>query len=415
MIAGIGRRNILLMVLSIVSISLLFSAMLLVIKEQLEQEAFEAMVRDEVRSHLINGRPDSVRHPLVDDARMQLYFNDRILVAPAPIQALGPGNHHSVAYAGREWQVQRDQIGETPYLVMRDITEWEERENLVVFFFAVGAVLIALVAVFVGLRVTALVLKPLDRLTRDVRELRAEEIPQGVASDYGDAQVSALAGTVNELLLRVRQFVEREREFAATASHELKTPVAVVLGAAEVMQKRGVGERNERTLARIHRAGIDMKLYTEALLTLIREQPESGESEAVSSIHDVFLQAQEDLEEYARESLTGVRFDGDRDRAARLPDVYLKLILGNLLRNAIEHSPGGTVRVFVDADSLSVSDDGDGMTDEVVNRVLDKGFTTRQQGTGLGLALVKRVCDRFDVEIHISSNAGAGTQVRLEI
>lgn len=103
----------------------------------------------------------------------------------------------------------------------------------------------------------------------------------------------------------------------------------------------------------------------------------------------------------------------DTALTVQAPESLVKIMLSNLLRNAIEHSHHGRIDINSDGHSLEIGDTGSGIAEADLPRIFDRSYTTKPGGTGLGLNLVKRICDRYGWTIDITSKAGAGTTVKL--
>src|SRR5690606_37013469 len=84
----------------------------------------------------------------------------------------------------------------------------------------------------------------------------------------------------------------------------------------------------------------------------------------------------------------------------------MRILLGNLLRNAIEHTRDGSIHIELTPKRIVIADSGSGIPAVDLPRVFDRSYTTKQDGNGLGLNLVKRICDRFGWRIDIESEVG---------
>ena len=91
----------------------------------------------------------------------------------------------------------------------------------------------------------------------------------------------------------------------------------------------------------------------------------------------------------------------------------VQIVISNLLRNAVEHTANGKITVRIQHDALEVIDTGEGIAEENLERVFEHSFSTREHGTGLGLNLVRRLCERLSWQIELHSQLGQGTLVRI--
>jgi signal transduction histidine kinase len=97
-----------------------------------------------------------------------------------------------------------------------------------------------------------------------------------------------------------------------------------------------------------------------------------------------------------------------------IPASFFQIVLSNLIRNAIQHTESGKISVVVKDDRVIVSDTGAGIGPDDLKRVnLPLATGTQNKGFGLGLSIVKRLCNRFDWKLNIESETGLGTTVDL--
>ena len=216
-----------------------------------------------------------------------------------------------------------------------------------------------------------------------------------------------LAGRVTAPVL------ERERAFPADASHELRTPLAVIRGAAEVLaDDAALGEAQLRRVARIERAAAEMSELTTALLLLAREQ-----EAPVDEPCDCAAVARASVERH------GTLADQRHHRLELIVEAtprldvaaaYFAIVVDNLVRNALGHAGEGDVSVHLHADRLVVSDEGGGIPSAELERVFERNYRgAASAGSGIGLSLVKRICDRHGWRIELASAQAGGTTATL--
>lgn len=216
-----------------------------------------------------------------------------------------------------------------------------------------------------------------------------------------------LAGRVTAPVL------ERERAFAADASHELRTPLAVIRGAAEVLaEDAALGEAQLRRVARIERAAAEMSELTTALLLLAREQ-----EAPVDEPCDCAAVARASVERH------GTLADQRHHRLELIVEAtprldvaaaYFAIVVDNLVRNALGHAGEGDVSVHLHADRLVVRDEGSGIPIAELERVFERNYRgAASAGSGIGLSLVKRICDRHGWRIELASAQAGGTTATL--
>lgn len=303
-----------------------------------------------------------------------------------------------------------------------------KEENLIAAYrralwFTVSAALA--VAVVVGWLIARRGLRPVSRLTSIVAELSAAHLHRRIGDDVWPRELRLLAANFDQLLARLEESFVRISRFSADIAHELRTPLHILRGEAEMVLIKG--RSNEDYRACIESATEEYERLTrmvDALLFLARtEHPDAQldkkplaldrEVAAVCAFH----QATADEQEISL--ITGGAGIALADSG------LLRRALGNLVANALRHTPrGGRVVVEVGeaADhgaEISVSDTGDGIAPEDLPHVFDRFYRVDSarlrhgSGTGLGLAIVQSIMQLHGGSVSIQSELGRGTTVKL--
>jgi signal transduction histidine kinase len=240
-----------------------------------------------------------------------------------------------------------------------------------------------------------------------------------VAARYADDEVGQLATTFDAYLQQLEEFVRREQEFTADASHELRTPLTVINGASELLlENRELPERARRQLERIARAGERMSQMLESLLLLARETPTGQDDrQPPYPVEEVVMEVVEQHRFMTREKAVTLRCDIVAGFILQSSRTALAIVLSNVVRNAINYTEQGEVVVRVTEGCIEISDSGVGIPANELEHIFDRhyrGSNARQGGSGIGLSIVKRICDRQHWQIDIASEPGHGTHVRLQ-
>ena len=228
-------------------------------------------------------------------------------------------------------------------------------------------------------------------------------------------------------IVPINEAWEKQRQFAADTSHELRNPLASIQTNAELLlanPDRTV-EQESKHVAAILDSSHHMASMISTLLTLARADADQDEfsyssvdlSEVAESMYEQFAQiaSARDIRVIAHIE-SGVRLTGDRERIGEL--------LSILLDNAIRYTePGGTVTISCTLDKsrpvVSIEDTGIGIADDEIDSVFqrfyrnDKARFINPEGTGLGLAIARWIVDRHDAELTVSSVLGEGTRFTI--
>ncbi|MEE4303959.1 MAG: HAMP domain-containing sensor histidine kinase [Wenzhouxiangella sp.] len=250
----------------------------------------------------------------------------------------------------------------------------------------------------------------------DFRSGQLEELSEEAFGETTDTETLALINAFNQFIHRLESFIQRERNFTRNASHELRTPLAVLRSNLGLLAKQSDPEARAKTVERMNRTVRDMEALVETLLILARES-ESRLNWSSVVLNDLLA---DQLEQIAStfdrpEVSTGVRANGLLEISA--PERVLAIVFTNLLRNALSYTEKGHVHVLIDRNGVTVQDSGCGMAETDLERMFEpfyRGHDRSNEGYGLGLSIVRRLCDRFGWHLHADSELGAGTEIRVE-
>jgi signal transduction histidine kinase len=245
--------------------------------------------------------------------------------------------------------------------------------------------------------------------------------PDAHQFDRGDddgepiAEVEQLRASLRTVAARMRDYVERERDFTRDASHELRTPLTVVRVAGDLLaHEQGLSERGARSLRRIDAAVREMEELVDAFLVLARhpDVPLDRDDVDVAEVaHEQAALALPLLEGKPVE-IEVVEHAHPRVQAPlRVPGV----MLAQLLRNACTHTDAGRIEVRIEADRIEVEDSGAGMDAATLARAFRPFFRGDGGGVGkgLGLHVVQRLGERVGWNVELRSAPGAGTTATI--
>ena len=212
------------------------------------------------------------------------------------------------------------------------------------------------------------------------------------------------------------------QEFTANASHELKTPLHVISGYAELLESGMVPTEESRRLfaGKIRTESQRMSKLVEDIIDLSQlDGGGVGMTRESTDLYRIAVNAVESLESTAADAGVTLGVSGESAVIYGVPQVLYSIIY-NLCSNAIHYSDRGdsalvTVRDFPDHALLTVSDNGIGIPEEDLDRIferfyrVDKSHSKEVGGTGLGLSIVKHAAKVHDAEISVKSKLGKGS------
>jgi signal transduction histidine kinase len=266
--------------------------------------------------------------------------------------------------------------------------------------------------------------KPLEQLTAAVESIHAGNIKQQLPVPPSRDEIARLTLVFNAMTARLDESFERVRQFTLSASHELKTPLAVIRGELELaLQQPGASapemERAASLLDEVQRLAHvvdDLTFLTKAdsgLITFPREPVR---------LDELVREAQSDAQVLALPAGVSAEL-GRCDAASVMGDRHrLRQLLLILTDNAIKHNrPSGMILFSVEQDGgsveLHITNTGAGLLPHELPRAFDRFFrgeaatANEAEGTGLGLSIARSIALAHGAELHIESTPGALTSV----
>ncbi|GEC58364.1 histidine kinase [Bradyrhizobium elkanii] len=276
--------------------------------------------------------------------------------------------------------------------------------------FVALALLAAVLAIATSVQVS-LGLRPLAVLRRGISEIRAghrKRLPAAVPSEVGP-----LVEEVNALIDAQEREIARSRGRAADLAHGFKTPLAALTSDAARLRERG----DDKTAEDIEAVADAMSRHVDRELALARLRSGTGSTGAAMSELRPLVSSL--LTTLARTSSgEKILFERSIPEGLRIPldRTDLAEVLGNLLENAARHAKA-RVRIAAIADPLSVvvEDDGEGIPEDQIARVLERGGRLDEQGSGsgLGLAIVQDVLEAYRWHLQITRSELGGARVTI--
>lgn len=298
---------------------------------------------------------------------------------------------------------------------------------------------------FVAYRWSQAALSPIVRLARQLESIDLERLgnehwelsrqrPDGAhresadapfeALDFdglrrdADAEVAVLIDALEHFAGRLTAAVERERTFARDAGHELRTPLAVFKGSLDLLDRDGGRPVRElEALARMRRTADEMESLLETLLLLARKESAVGGDERVP-LRAVLLDEIDAVGEMARQRGNRICVHGDHEVTVQAPATVLRIVVSNLLRNAVAYTENGEISIKLSANGMCFEDNGIGMSRHELANMFEPFYRAEasrgaRKGHGLGLSIVRRLARRYDWTLKVHSQPGQGTTVEL--
>lgn len=263
-----------------------------------------------------------------------------------------------------------------------------------------SGVVVLLAALLLGAWLARRMTRPLSRLAALVDHASPDQRPPAFAQDFPDDEVGALAHGLERLMVRIEDFVAREREFTRDASHELRTPLSVIRSACERLALRSDLDTETRgQLAHVQQSALQLEHVVATLLLLAREL-DSAEPDSDVALLPLVERVVVEQAPLVQANAVELRVDVPASARARLPVTVLRIVLSNLVGNAFAHTSQGRVVIDVVDARLRIRNPGNGVREADYQPFVKDEASS---GFGLGLSIVRRLCERHGITLTIQA------------
>lgn len=351
-------------------------------------------------------------------------------ITEVEIPAFADGVCHTVRQGGEVYYLFDRQLEQSPIreLWLRGVVAESQgdaplRRIVRICLWCLGAMV--LFAIGGGVAITRRALRPIRDLSQAAAQISGGDDLKKRIPAAGNDELSQLAGAFNGMIQRLDEAFEAERQFASDASHELRTPMAVILAQCdEAMDADLSPEEYRQALRVIHRQGRRMNRMIAGMLECMRMERKSDLyaredvdlSELTESLcQDLALIGEKGIQ-VTWQVADGIHFTGDRTLLSRM--------IANLVGNAYRYGrENGHTQVTLSREGehilLSVADDGIGIApdqQEKIFRRLYQGASHRNgEGVGLGLSMARQIARMYGGEITVKSAPGAGSTFTVRL
>ena len=285
---------------------------------------------------------------------------------------------------------------------------------------SIAIVIAIFLSALVGLFIVNTMLKPIKKISQTISKLSESNLLKSHIDENVASELKPLAVAFNRTFERLDNVFVRQKQFVGDVSHELKTPLSVILMETEMaLRKQRNLQEYINTINQIKDSAVHMKGIIETLLKLISIENtkliEKKTCDIKEMMHKSIALLKQQLEKKRIVfSITGDTFFIEADETLMI-EVFL-----NLLDNAIKYNKeNGTIDIAINPDKkiVEITDSGIGIPDRELDKIFDKFYRVDPsraktiEGLGLGLSLVKEILDLHKAKIEIKSTPNIGTKV----
>ncbi|MBP5773441.1 MAG: HAMP domain-containing histidine kinase [Eubacterium sp.] len=343
-------------------------------------------------------------------------------------------------------RVYKQNINKTPYYIydrkligkklngvwMRGMVPLTNEMNQLASITKVAAMflpIIIILAIVFGLLISRKLLKPVNKMEEAASSIsQGSDLKKRIDIGNGSGEIYDLADDFNEMISRLDDSFESEKRFISDASHELRTPMSVIMAQTELtLEKDRSAEEYKSAIEVIERQGGRMNTLIDTLLDYTRLEQRADEYQMMPvDLSDLVSSLCQDMKLIKLKDIT-LEYDVDPDITISGHKVLLTRMLQNLIDNAYKYgNDGGNIWVSLkdnkDNVILSVKDNGIGIDEKNVDKIFDRFFredTSRTHskrmayGYGLGLSMVKKIVEMHNANIRVISEEGKGSEFKI--
>ncbi|MCC6282583.1 MAG: HAMP domain-containing protein [Saprospiraceae bacterium] len=258
---------------------------------------------------------------------------------------------------------------------------------------------------------------PVQKLIQAASGISESNIDARLPLPGNKDEIYQLATTINELLQRIQSGIQREKQFTADASHEMRTPLTAIRGTLEVLvRKQREPAQYEEKIGRVIREVDRLNAMLDQLLQLARLENNNISVNLTPVDLDMLLRAlAEKWQPRLSEKKMDLRLQIQPGSVLQTDATLLSIILDNLIGNAIKYGhSGGQIECTWQPEnaSLTIRDNGPGIPAEHLQHIFERFYRADEArsasvaGAGLGLSIAKKLADLLGIELGISSGAG---------
>lgn len=299
-----------------------------------------------------------------------------------------------------------------------------DRLTLFIIGCGLGVVMIGLLG---GWWMSQRAIAPIELISQTAQSITGSKLGDRVDISGFDRELNGLGKALNSMLDRLSDSFEQQRQFTADASHELRTPVSVILTASELaLSKPRTPEEYREQLQKCQRAAQRMWQLTDSLLTLARLDSNAELEFESFCLHDVVAELVHTLAPMAFEQ-KAIKINSEISPSVIHGNaILIRQAFSNLIINAIKYTnPSGTIHVRLlnreGSVLFEVIDNGIGIESSEIPKLfdrfyrVDKSRNRAEGGTGLGLAITKRIVECHQGLLSAESTLGSGSTFRIQL
>ncbi len=277
------------------------------------------------------------------------------------------------------------------------------------------------VASFLGYRIAKKSMNPIKKLRKTANEIQSEQdLSKRIEINDSDPDIKNLSDSFNSMISRLDSSFSAQRHFTSDASHELRTPVSVILAECEYQLSEDLDEEVKESFESINKQALSMKNLITQLLSFTKiEQGTHRFEMAEENLSELVKSVTEDIGKIGTKNID-ITCQTEEDITMTMEVSLMARLVGNLISNAVRYGKeNGFVKVSLTRQGtdivLGVEDNGIGISEGDIDKIwqrfyrVDKAHSREDGCSGLGLAMVKQIAELHGGSVRVESEIGKGS------
>lgn len=280
------------------------------------------------------------------------------------------------------------------------------------------SILMGVIGILVAYPISVLLLKPFRELSADIEAVTANDLKTPLIVENESDDLGKLKKSFNVMLERLHGSFERQKRFSSNAAHELKTPLAVIKTNLQILDEESDIEDYKEAFEVVNKNVDRMSVLVNDFMEYARDEaPQLGRVNIRKMIDDVLAE----LKSLSDKKNIKVYMNVKDVEIMSNEGLYKRLVY-NLVNNAISYNKdNGSIYIDADERELVIRDTGIGIPEDKISKIfeplycVDKSRSREVGGSGLGLSIVRNICQTLNYRIEVSSKVGFGTEFLVKL
>lgn len=295
------------------------------------------------------------------------------------------------------------------------------RQTMWMVFSTLG--LLSLIGSFlVGYFLARRTLNPMIKLAQNIESMDVDRLDETLSFDgHPQDEIVLFINKFNEMILQIKNMSLRQKAFISNASHELKTPLTRAITTLEILETNPEIKKDIK-LVKEDLFYLNTLLENLLFLTKLKKSDKVVIKSNKIRTDDLLSNLKKYFANKLHEKEIALITDFPKTIDTILPKEYLEIIIFNLLSNSIKYSSSKS-SVFISIKTevkttVEIRDQGIGMNEDETAHMFDRfyrGKHIKERGYGIGLSIVKQICDVYEIPISVRSRKGKGTTIKLVV